>query len=335
MTGVSGGNMQQPTSRPVDEAPNPVEGYTGADPVQLQEHHWLPAHPVSAGEARRLVRAFVLHAGQVERLDSAELLVSEVVTNALLYTAQDVRLFLSADEQGLRVEVYDHSPRVPVVSAGRDPDASTGRGLALLGLCADAWGADPRPGGKVVWFRLGSGPLGEAAHTRVPVGGSPRPYDATPAPGDTLQVQLRNAPSRLLRSWVHDADAVLRDYLLAETDRQADPEAVLTAYAEASEAVALVRDHAGARLRACPRAGSSHAHINVSIPIPRAAARHFDALGAVLARAAAPNEMASSPTGSQEAAFRSMTDWLCGQVREQNRGCPPEPWDTPAQSESA
>jgi anti-sigma regulatory factor (Ser/Thr protein kinase) len=326
--------MQQPTPRFVDEASNHPGGCSGVDPVRLREHHWLPAHPASAGEARRLVRAFVRHAGQVERLDSAELLVSEVVTNALLYTAQDVRLFLSADEQGLRVEVYDHSPHLPAVSAGRDRDASTGRGLALLELCADAWGADPRPGGKVVWFRLGRGPLEEAAQTRMPVDESPR-ADAAPPPGDTLQVQLRNAPSQLLRSWVHDADAVLRDYLLAETDRAADPETVLIAHAEASEAVALVRDHAGARLQTCSQAGSPHAHINVSIPIPPAAASHFDALDAVLARAAASNAMAWSPTGSQEAEFRTMTDWLCGQVRDQNRGFRPEPWHTPAQRESA
>jgi anti-sigma regulatory factor (Ser/Thr protein kinase) len=327
--------MQQPTPQPFDEAPNPPEGYPGADPVQLHEHHWLPAHPASAGEARRLVHAFVLHAGQMERLDSAELLVSEVVTNALLHTAQDVRLFLSADEQGLRVEVYDHSPRVPVVSAGHDRDAGTGRGLALLELCADACGVDPRPGGKVVWFRLGSDPLGGVDQARVPVDRSPRPYAAAPAPGDTLQVQLRNAPSRLLWSWVQDADAVLRDFLLAETDREADPGAVLTAHAEASDAVALVRNHTGARLQACSQAGSPRAHINVSIPIPRAAASHFGALGALLARAAARNEMASSPTGTQEAEFRTMTDWLCGQVRGQNRGFPPEPWDPRAQSESA
>lgn len=326
--------MQQPTPRSVDEAPTHPEGSTGADPIRLQEHHWLPAHPASAGEARRLVRALVLHAGQVERLDSAELLVSEVVTNALLYTAQDVELTLSADEQGLRVEVYDQSSRLPVVSVGRDHDASTGRGLALLELSADARGVDPRPGGKVVWFRLGTDPLGDATQTRVPVDGSPRPYEATPAPGCTLHVQLRNTPSQLLRSWMQHADDVLRDHLLAETDRDADPEAVLIAHAEASDAIALVRDHTGSRRQACSQA-APQTHISVSIPLPRAAASHFDALSTVLARTTALNEMTSTPTGSQEAEFRTMTDWLCRQVREQNRGFPPEPWDTPAQSESA
>ena len=277
----------------------------------------------------------MLHAGLVERLDSAELLVSEVVTNALLYTAQDVRLFLSADEQGLRVEVYDHSPRLPVLPAGHDRGASIGRGLALLELCADACGVDPRRGGKVVWFLLGSDPLGDATQTRLPVDGLPRPYETAPPPGGMLQVQLRNAPSQLLRSWMQHADAVLRDYLLAEMDREADPEAVLIAHAEASDAVALVRDHTGSRLQACSQAGSPHDHITVSLPIRRAAASHFDALGAVVARAATLNELASSPAGSHEAEFHTMTDWLCRQVREQTRGLPPEPWETPARSGSA
>ena len=327
--------MQQPTPRPDDEEPDHPEGYTGAGPVRLHEHHWLPAHPASAGEARRLVRALVLHAGLVECLDSAELLVSEVVTNALLHTAQDVRLFLSAHEHGLRVEVYDHSPRLPVVSAEHDQDAGTGRGLALLGLSADACGVEPRPGGKVVWFRLGSDPLADEAQTRAPGDGSPRPEEAASAPAGTHQVQLRNAPSPLLRSWMQHADAVVRDYLLAEMDREADPEAVLIAHAEASDAVALVRDHTGSQLQACSQAGAPQDHISVSISIPRAAVSHFDALGAVLARAAALEDMASSPTGSQEAEFRTVTAWLCGQVREQTRGSPPEPWETAAQSESA
>ncbi|WP_413756998.1 ATP-binding protein [Streptomyces sp. MMBL 11-3] len=57
---------------------------------------------------------------------------------------------------GVRVEVADGSPRLPVTPTDPSPDAEGGRGLVILGAVADKWGVEPRAGcGKTVWFECG------------------------------------------------------------------------------------------------------------------------------------------------------------------------------------
>jgi PAS domain S-box-containing protein len=85
--------------------------------------------------------------------DVAELVVSELVTNALRYGAGQVVMQLSRHDDGLVVEVYDDgvgTPRRRRAAA----DEESGRGLLLVGAVAAAWGVRTRGGGKVVWCRL-------------------------------------------------------------------------------------------------------------------------------------------------------------------------------------
>jgi serine phosphatase RsbU (regulator of sigma subunit)/anti-sigma regulatory factor (Ser/Thr protein kinase) len=85
--------------------------------------------------------------------DVAELVVSELVTNALRYGAGQVTLQLSRHDDGVVVEVYDEgvgTPRRRRAAA----DEEGGRGLLLVASVADAWGVRTRGGGKVVWCRL-------------------------------------------------------------------------------------------------------------------------------------------------------------------------------------
>ena len=81
------------------------------------------------------------------------LLVSELVTNAVLHVGAEVDVDVHAETPGkVRVDVCDPSPYPPRV---RDPQmSSTGRGMNLLDALADRWGVDVRNGGKSVWFEL-------------------------------------------------------------------------------------------------------------------------------------------------------------------------------------
>lgn len=89
--------------------------------------------------------------------DSAELLVSEIVTNAIQIAQADmdnapVRLWLLADRARLLILVWDASPLPPVrVTSGGH--AETGRGLLLVETISARWGWQflPDKGGKVVW----------------------------------------------------------------------------------------------------------------------------------------------------------------------------------------
>ena len=85
--------------------------------------------------------------------DVAELVVSELVTNALRYGAGQVVMQLSRHDDGVVVEVYDEgvgTPRRRRAAA----DEEGGRGLLLAASVAAAWGVRTRGGGKVVWCRL-------------------------------------------------------------------------------------------------------------------------------------------------------------------------------------
>ncbi len=109
--------------------------------------------------------------GRVEEdvLDTASLLVSEVVTNSVLHARTETSVQLSWNGSGVVVEVSDHSPLRP----GRRPHSAesiTGRGLDLVEGLADDYGLILRAVGKTVWFTLGDvQPPGPA------VGSTPRP----------------------------------------------------------------------------------------------------------------------------------------------------------------
>ncbi|MFE9452226.1 ATP-binding protein [Streptomyces sp. NPDC006739] len=125
--------------------------------------HWLelPAHRTSVGAARRSIGA---------RLDSwrvpddacanAVLLVSELVTNAVLHTVS-LRILcgigLMTDDR-LRLEVHDRddSGRRGLPRRSPGPDDEGGRGLLLVQEIADSWGVDRSTltGGNAVWANL-------------------------------------------------------------------------------------------------------------------------------------------------------------------------------------
>ncbi|WP_327368428.1 ATP-binding SpoIIE family protein phosphatase [Streptomyces sp. NBC_01217] len=122
------------------------------------------AQPERISAARQQLRELLHDWADPEQVDAAVLMFSEMVTNVLVHTDGDALMVARADrEQGerrLRVEVADGSDELP---HRRRPGemASSGRGLVLLEVLADAWGVDPRGAGKSIWFELnesGTGP---------------------------------------------------------------------------------------------------------------------------------------------------------------------------------
>ncbi|MER5960616.1 ATP-binding protein [Streptomyces sp. NPDC001893] len=107
----------------------------------------------SVRQARRLVRA-QLGDWELEGLaDTAELLVSELVTNALRHTRGPLRLNLQVRGSRLRCEVEDTDPTGPVRSVV-DADAEGGRGTELLDLLTEAWGSTRTATGKTTWCEM-------------------------------------------------------------------------------------------------------------------------------------------------------------------------------------
>ncbi|MFB6583190.1 SpoIIE family protein phosphatase [Streptomyces sp. NPDC056402] len=115
--------------------------------------YWfLDPEETAPGRARRFARRALTRWGLEELSDSLELLVSEVVTNAVRYAERPVTLRLLRTDV-LRCEVGDDSPQLPRQRRARDTDEG-GRGLFLVNRMARRWGATRLSSGKVVWFEL-------------------------------------------------------------------------------------------------------------------------------------------------------------------------------------
>ena len=112
----------------------------------------LPSELTSASRARSLIRRPLRRWGLAELVPTAELLVSELVTNAVRYAQGKIGLRLIL-EQGLVCEVLDESAALPRL---RHPDDSDerGRGLQVVSQLAQRWGARRAAAGKVVWCEL-------------------------------------------------------------------------------------------------------------------------------------------------------------------------------------
>ncbi|MER7570786.1 SpoIIE family protein phosphatase [Streptomyces sp. NPDC126514] len=112
----------------------------------------LPREPRSVGRAREHARRRLQSWDLEPLVDTAELLVSELVTNALRYGEGHIRLRLLLDRT-LVCEVWDAGLVQPRRRRARDTDEG-GRGLQLVGLLSAAWGSRRTPRGKTVWFEL-------------------------------------------------------------------------------------------------------------------------------------------------------------------------------------
>jgi anti-sigma regulatory factor (Ser/Thr protein kinase) len=115
----------------------------------------LPPSTESVPVARRFARDQLRRSGA--DVDTVVLLVSEVVTNAVLHARSDVVLSVADRGEVARVEVGDASPMPPHVHRFA-VESATGRGLRLLDQLSLRWGTTNTAAGrgKVVWFEVGS-----------------------------------------------------------------------------------------------------------------------------------------------------------------------------------
>ncbi|MFI1470049.1 PAS domain S-box protein [Streptomyces wuyuanensis] len=118
----------------------------------------LPATPASVSRARAFLAKSLVDWGCAQVADDAQLLVSEVVTNAIQHGQGPVRLLMRRNSTELTVEVSDHSHHPPQPRLASADDES-GRGLILVETLAGSWGVRPTDDGKTTWFTLLLEPL--------------------------------------------------------------------------------------------------------------------------------------------------------------------------------
>ncbi|MCW2598810.1 MAG: putative two-component sensor histidine kinase protein [Frankiales bacterium] len=108
----------------------------------------------AAPAARRFVTEALHGWGRHAVLDATELVVSEMVTNAIRHGGRPFRVSVSVLADAVRVSVTDPSPKLPTLRPD-DPEVATGgRGLHLIAALARRWGTHVHNGGKTVWAEI-------------------------------------------------------------------------------------------------------------------------------------------------------------------------------------
>jgi anti-sigma regulatory factor (Ser/Thr protein kinase) len=118
----------------------------------------LPATPDAPGMARDYI---LLHGAHLppDLVADAQLLVSELVTNAVVHGLPEITLSIRMTPPSIGARVLDHGPTLPPTDPTAAPAERThGRGLFIVATMARSWGVDidESASGKTVWFELGS-----------------------------------------------------------------------------------------------------------------------------------------------------------------------------------
>ena len=275
----------------------------------MLQQRTLPPDPSSAMAARAFARDVLSGWQESEAAETVLLLVSELVANAVLHAGSKVEVAMRRRGDRLRVEVTDESPVLP---ATRDfeTDATTGRGLGLVDVLADAWGAEPRgEHGKVVWFEV------TAIHP-AEVDDEEPPHDLNVVyDDDEVVIRLLGAPVQLFPATQQHTEALLREYALMAMELEsghAPPRLVLDMSAVA------------AQLRAAVDSGLASADLVLAAP-ESARTSVADATVAleVADRLAEDGQLLNPPALPE---VRWCREWFLGEVVSQLAGAPPTPW---------
>lgn len=119
----------------------------------MKQTRAFAAEPASVTAARRFVVAVLAPTSDDVR-QTAELLVSELTTNAVRHVHTGFDLSVEHSRARVRVEVTDHGGGTPTMRCP-GPTEPSGRGLRIVDMFAERWGVEHHPaGGKTVWFTL-------------------------------------------------------------------------------------------------------------------------------------------------------------------------------------
>jgi len=150
---------------PTVAASTPIAPRIGDGVLPLNSHLELAALLTAPGCARAHVQAILLEWGLPDVAETAELLVSELVTNSVqaygrlraradLPLVPVIRLWVASDRVSIAIHVWDASDDLPI-RRDSDVDEISGRGLMIIDTLAKEWGSYRQASGKVVWAVVG------------------------------------------------------------------------------------------------------------------------------------------------------------------------------------
>lgn len=256
---------------------DPGETATGRDRVCLE----IDERPESVRDGRQFVSDQIRAAGPVGDLASdGALIAAELLANAVQHGLPPVTICVSADAAGVRIEVVDASPRMPM-RVSPSTTNMTGRGLALVEALASRWGVEQlASGGKAVWCEL----LPSAAPATPEIGEDDADLDALFAEWEDQSaiaeerytVVLGDVPTGLLLTAKAHIDNLVREFSLASAAGEAGEAAIPAPLAELIETV--THRFADARIAikqqalAASQRGEPRTRLSLHLPLSAAAA---------------------------------------------------------------
>jgi serine phosphatase RsbU (regulator of sigma subunit)/anti-sigma regulatory factor (Ser/Thr protein kinase)/uncharacterized protein YigA (DUF484 family) len=298
--------------------------------VQTLAELQLGSEPDAVPRARRYAVSALKD--QPEPLvDDAALIVTELLTNAVLHGEPPVTLRVSHLDDRIRVDVEDAGRKMPV-SVRHSTEAMTGRGLPLVAALSAAWGVDARTGGgKSVWAELtpestASTPMADSPEVDLDAFLAAWPDDDDDIGETRYTVRLGAVPTDLLLAAKAHIDNVVREFTLARAETTATDPEMRTRFAELIETV--TRGFADARAeikrQAVDAATRGEVLTDLVLTLPLSAADAGEQYLAALDEADAYARAARLLTLATPPAHRVFRRWyvqsLVDQLRAQARG---------------
>lgn len=308
------------SSLPASAEPNPLR---------------LAPEPGAAREARAWI-AEVLAGWPEETVETARLVVSELVTNSVLHAGTPIGVAYRLDGERARFEVTDGQPVGPLPKRYAT-DSATGRGLRLVASLADEWGVARDPQGKSVWFTVSPStrayPLFDQASSAAEFESYPSETTAPPATkgsAEDVDVKIVGLPVDVYLEAEQHNDAVLRELtLIVQSAESPSGIEVPRRLLELADEVRTAFAPRSARLRTQVEDAIRHGRKSLDIQesVPRegwqALLRLADWLDEVDRYCVEGDllTLASSPR------LRRFRTWFSKQVADQMEGLPPTPWE--------
>lgn len=285
--------------------------------------------PSAARVARHWVRRELVERAHPELTDSAVLGVSELVTNAVLHVRSTIVVRLVDDDDRVRVEVYDDSPRSPegqqmLIEDDLQSPSTIGRGLQIVDSISHSWGVSYEHVGKCIWFLPapddGGAPSGSGSWHW-----DKEPVDEPMLTGVVATTHLRDVPVRLFLGYRERFFDLKREMTLIALGGRGNTIAHrLVALSRVMELFQPSQDAALRRVEEAGEAGLDRIDLTIEVPIDLVPQiLEFRQLLIKANDFCRDEQLLTLAAGPQEQALRA---WYLGELAAQASGEAPVPW---------